>query len=98
MALFIWENTVKPLIAWAQQPTSVAGLATLFGTFSALMTHQLSWAQALPLLAGAFTSIALPDNTQAKRDAEALAQDVAAYGVAGKAAFDVAQAASASRS
>ncbi len=62
------------LIVWARQPTSVAGLAILFGTLSALMTGQLSWGQAFPLLAGALASIALPDNTRAKSDAEALAR------------------------
>jgi hypothetical protein len=64
------------LLVWAQQPTSVTGLAALFGTFSAVMTHQLSWAQAFPLLAGALASIAMPDNTRAKGDAEALVRDI----------------------
>ncbi len=89
---------MKPLIVWAQQPTSVAGLATLIGTISALVSHQLSWAQAFPLLAGALTSIALPDNTRAKSDAEALAQDIVTPGLAPEAGSGAAQAAGTGRS
>jgi hypothetical protein len=64
------------LRAWAQQPTSVAGLATIFGAVSALLSHQLSLAQAAPLLAGAIVSVALPDNTGAKAGAETLARGI----------------------
>ena len=64
------------LRAWAQQPTSVAGLATLFGTLSAVLMQHLSWGQAVPILAGALVSVALPDNTQAKAGAAALAAGV----------------------
>jgi hypothetical protein len=69
---------MKALVAWAQQPTSVAGLSAVFGTLSAVVLHQISWVQAAPLLAGAIVSIALPDNTVAKADAEALTETVLA--------------------
>ncbi len=58
--------------AWARQPSSIAGLAAICGAISALLTHQLSWAQATPVLVGALVSVALPDNTQAKTEAVGL--------------------------
>jgi hypothetical protein len=69
---------VKALLAWARQPTSIAGLSALFGTFSAIALHQIGWLQGAPLLAGALVSIALPDNTAAKTDAEVLTQNILA--------------------
>jgi hypothetical protein len=65
---------MKTLLAWFKQPTSVAGIATFFGTFSAILLHQATWAQAAPLLAGAVVAIALPDNAGAKNDVQALTQ------------------------
>ena len=59
--------------AWTREPTSVAGLATILGTFTAMLSHQLSWAQAIPLLVGAAVSLVLPDNTGARVSAVALA-------------------------
>ena len=61
---------------WAREPTSVAGFATILGTLTAMVSHQLSWAQAIPLLVGAVVSIALPDNTGARAGAVALASAV----------------------
>ncbi len=58
---------------WASEPTSVAGFATILGTLTAMLSHQLSWAQAIPLLVGAVVSVALPDNTGARAGAVALA-------------------------
>ena len=58
---------------WAREPTSVAGFATILGTFTAMLSHQLTWAQAIPLLVGSVVSIALPDNTGARAGAVALA-------------------------
>ncbi len=72
------------LRAWAQQPTSVAGFATIFGAVSALLTHQLSWTQAAPVLAGAIMSVALPDNAGARAGAEALAGEVVTQITSGK--------------
>ena len=58
---------------WIQQPTSVAGIAAAFGTLSAVLSHQISWAQAGPLLAGAIMSVALPDNSGSRSTTEAAA-------------------------
>jgi hypothetical protein len=66
------------LQAWARQPSSVAGIATVFGTLSALLTHQLSLLQATPILAGAVMSIALPDNSEAVSAAETVASTILA--------------------
>jgi len=64
---------MRLIIAWVQQPTTVAGLSAAIGTLAALATRQITWPQALPLLAGAVVSILVPDNSVAKADAEALA-------------------------
>ena len=66
------------IIAWVQQPSTVAGLSAAVGTISALATGQITWPQAMPLLAGSIVSILLPDNNAAKADAEALANALAA--------------------
>jgi hypothetical protein len=68
---------MKPLITWLKQPTSVAGISALSGTVSAILLHQLTWFQAVPLLGGAVVSIILPDNTAAKDDAIALTRALA---------------------
>jgi hypothetical protein len=68
---------MQAVLAWLRQPTSVAGISALFGTLLALVNQQLNWAQALPLIAGALTSIALPDDAGAKTNAAALARAIA---------------------
>jgi len=67
---------MKSLVAWLQQPTSVAGISALLGTLAALGLNEMNWAQALPLLAGSIVSIALPDNSGAKADAVDLVQNL----------------------
>ena len=67
---------MERIALWAKQPTSVAGFATILGTFTAVLSHQLSWAQAVPLLVGAAVSVALPDNTAARASAITLADAV----------------------
>ncbi len=62
---------------WVRQPTTVAGISAALGTLVGLALQQLSWGQAIPLLAGAVMSIVLPDNTAAKAQAEALASSLA---------------------
>ena len=65
---------MKQVLAWLKQPTSVAGVSAVVGIVSGLALHQINLAQAVPLLAGALVSIALPDNTDAKNAAELLAR------------------------
>jgi hypothetical protein len=60
---------MNALKAWLQQPTSVAGLATIFGTLSGFLTRQLSAGQAVPLIAAAMVSILIPDNSTDPRNA-----------------------------
>lgn len=62
---------MKVLLAWAQQPTTVAGMSAVIGTISALILHQIGWGQAVPVLIGAAVSIALPDNGGAGSEARA---------------------------
>jgi hypothetical protein len=68
-------NTV---LVWSRQPTTVAGISALLATFAGLALGQLSFTQAVPLLVGAAVSAILPDNTQAKQDAERLSRDIIA--------------------
>lgn len=54
---------MKSILNWLKQPSSVAGLATLFGTLSALLLHQMTPAQGLSVIVGSVVSILLPDNS-----------------------------------
>jgi hypothetical protein len=67
---------MRRVLQWLQQPTSVAGISAVIGTGSAVALHQISVAQAIPLLAAAIVSIALPDNAGAKSEAESLARSI----------------------
>jgi ABC-type branched-subunit amino acid transport system permease subunit len=66
---------MKTLLAWSRQPTTVAGISALLATLAGLALGQLSFTQAVPLLIGAVVSAILPDNTQAKQEAENLSRD-----------------------
>ncbi len=68
---------MKDWQVWVRQPTTVAGISAGLGTVVGLVLQQLSWGQAIPLLAGAVVSILLPDNTAAKTEAETLAATLA---------------------
>ena len=57
---------MKKLAFWVKQPTTVAGIAASFSTFSALLLGQITWGQAVSLLIGAVASIVLPDNSAGK--------------------------------
>ncbi len=61
---------------WARQPTTVAGISASIATVSALLLKQLTWVQAIPLLTGAFTSMVLPDNAVAQKQAEQIATEM----------------------
>lgn len=67
---------MESLRAWARQPTTVAGLSAVVAAVAALVLHQVTWAQAVPVLAGAVMSIMLPDNTGAQLQARELAGTV----------------------
>ena len=64
------ETKMSAWRLWIQQPTTVAGLSTVFGTAVGLALQQMDWRQAVPLLVGAAVSIVLPDNTGAKQQAD----------------------------
>jgi hypothetical protein len=68
---------METVLAWLRQPTSVAGISTLLGTLSALVTQQVTWAQAMPLIVGGLASIALPDDAGARAYAALLARAIA---------------------
>ncbi len=64
--------------AWLRQPTTVAGISALIATLSALLTKQLTWPQAIPILVGGAASMMLPDNTNARQQAQQLAGELVA--------------------
>ena len=61
---------------WVKQPTTVAGISAAIATVSALLLKQLNWVQAVPLLTGALTSMILPDNVGAQKQAEEIATEM----------------------
>jgi hypothetical protein len=69
---------MEALRAWARQPTTVAGISALIGTISGVFLQQITWQQAVPLVAGSLVSIVLPDNSGAAKQVEALASTVVA--------------------
>jgi hypothetical protein len=69
---------MKRVLAWLQQPTSVAGLSAISGTIAAVVLHQIDVAHAVPLLAAAIVSILLPDNAGARGAAEMLTRELVA--------------------
>lgn len=72
------------LVSWLRQPTSVAGIAAIFGTASAMLSGQLTTAQAIPVLVGAAASILLPDNTHAASSMRDAAQAILDKSIKGK--------------
>lgn len=65
---------------FVRQPTTVAGIAAMFGTIQAVLLGHLTWWQALPLLSGSAIAIVLPDNTGAKSDTETLVRAAESLG------------------
>jgi hypothetical protein len=69
---------MEKVSAWIRQPTTVAGISALLGTAVALVLGQMSLTAAIPLLTGAAISMVLPDNSLARQQATAVAQDIVA--------------------
>lgn len=66
------------LSAWLKQPTTVAGIATLAGTLAGAINGSVSLPMAITLVTGGFVAMVMPDNTQAKMQAQTTAQDLIA--------------------
>jgi hypothetical protein len=66
------------LSTWLRQPTTVAGISALLGTAVAVLLGQMSFAAAVPLVAGAAVSMVLPDNTSARQQVSTVAQEIVA--------------------
>ena len=69
------------LIAWAKQPTTIAGFATaaatIIHTAGQALAHQVSWPVAIGAMAGAAVLMLVPDNTGAQADVRRAAVDAA---------------------
>ena len=76
-------NSVLKLL---QQPSGVIGVSVVLGTLVSASTHQITWQQAIPVLAGAMLAIVVPDNTTANADGRKLAVDLLAGNSAAAAA------------
>ena len=53
------------ILAWLQQPTTIAGIAALVGDAIVVATGAVTWRVELPIAAGSLIAMALPDNTAA---------------------------------
>jgi hypothetical protein len=67
--------TLAKIDSFVRQPTTLVGLATMVGTATSLVTHQMPWAVALPLLAGALTAIVIPEKPAVQADVQQLVTD-----------------------
>lgn len=68
-------NFLQKLAAWFRQPTTIAGVSTVFGTLVAILTKQMSFPAGAPVIVGGLMAMALPDNTKAAAQAQQLATD-----------------------
>jgi len=66
------------LSTWVRQPTTVAGISALLGTAVAVLLGQMSFAAAVPLVAGAAVSMVLPDNSAARQQVSTVAEEIVA--------------------
>ena len=57
--------TRKAVLAWLQQPTTIAGVAALVGDAVVMVTGAVTWRVELPIAAGSLIAMAMPDNTAA---------------------------------
>ena len=69
---------MEDLRAWLRQPTTIAGVSALIATISALLIKQIAWPQAIPILVGSAVSMLLPDNTDARQQAQQIAGELVA--------------------
>jgi hypothetical protein len=75
---------LKKILAWVQQPTTIAGLATFLGTIAAVLQHLvnpatgMSLTSALPVLLGGVVAMGLNDNTGKQAQAVQIATGVLA--------------------
>jgi hypothetical protein len=51
------------VVAWLRQPTSIAGIATLVGTATAVVSGDITVAHALPTLAAGAVALAIPESS-----------------------------------
>lgn len=58
-----------------RQPTTILGGATAVGTAVSLALHEISWAVALPILAGALVAIAVPQKPAVQADVQKAVTD-----------------------
>ena len=70
--------TESAVVSWLRQPTSIAGLAGLAGTLTAVAAGDLSWLAAAPLLVGGVVALVIPESPKARADSEHLAVDALA--------------------
>lgn len=58
-----------------RQPTTILGIAGLVGTGVSLATHELTWAAAVPLMAGSAVAIAVPQKPAVAQDVQQAVTD-----------------------
>jgi hypothetical protein len=66
---------VDKVAKFFKQPLNQAALAGMVGTAAAVLSGQMTWQAALPVVAGVVVALIVPDNAVAKEDVEALVAD-----------------------
>lgn len=69
-----------PILSWPPSTTTVSGVAILVGSVAAILMHQMTWPQAIPLFAAGVTAIVVPDNANAMAAVKKLAADAEVVG------------------
>jgi hypothetical protein len=75
------NTTVKAVLAWCEQTSTILGIAGLAGEAAAVYQHQMTWQAAVPGAAAALIAIAMPGRTDVQKAAAQAATD--AVGVIG---------------
>lgn len=66
---------MNPIQSWLGQVTTGLGATVLLPTVLAVLSHQMTWETATPLIVGSVVGLLWPENTGAKSAATQLATD-----------------------
>lgn len=58
------------------QPSTVLGLSGITGALTGVLSGQMTWLHAVPVMVGSLVAILVPDNTALQHDAAAVTADL----------------------
>ena len=82
----------RAMLAYRPSESTILGIAAIVCSVAGVLSHQATWPQAMPLIAGGVSAILLPGNAAAKVAGQATARDVIAAMQPGASAPAVTQA------